>query len=431
MGTRYGTCFLFLFISRRVFVPKYDIACVGAGMAGLAAAALLTKAGKTVCLMDPADSAGGCVAAHEIAGFRFAAGPTMTYGFEPGGILQRLFADLELSANASSSFPGYQVVMPEHRISVSGDPRETLEELIREFPNEMNGLTRLYREVQKLAERSSKSRFSSYFLCQRTAAAYLQSYRFGSSVIAFFDVQSRFFFGSPLQRLPLATLVLMLTTAPHHLPEGFTRIADQLLSIVQQQNGTWYHGEPFPELEFRANRIAMIRTSRGIIEPRTVLLNVPDERSESILFLGIRDEVVPVGMLQNVLCLTDDERVDDHYTLSLSPGDDRMAAPTGMRSLTAAFSPALAFDQPVDTFVNRITPIIPFLQDFLITSSMADPHARRFPIPPAVTVQPSTYRFGRPLLSSCSVKNLKIIPDSVSSLLSSVLTAQAVAEKLT
>lgn len=419
-----------MFILAEGGVPKYDIACVGAGMAGLAAAALLTKAGKSVCIMDPADSAGGCVAAREISGFRFTAGPAITYGFEPGGILQKLFSDLDLSASSTSSFPGYQVVIPEHRITVSGDPRETLEELFREFPDETSGLTRLYRDVHKLSERSSKSRLWSYFLRQRNAAAYLTSYRFGRSIIAYLDVQSRFFFGFSLQRVPLASLVLMLTTAPHYLPGGFTRLADQLLSAVQQQNGTWYHGEPYPELLFHANRITGIKTSRGIIEPHTVLLNVPGERSESILSLGIRDEVVPVGMLPNVLCLAEDERFGDYYTLSLSPGDDRLAAPTGMRSLTAAFSPSIAFDQAGDSFMRRITPVVPFLHDFLVTSSMQDPHTRRFPLPPAVTVQSSEYRVGRPMLTPCSVKNLKIVPDSVRTLLPAVFTAQTVAEKL-
>lgn len=430
MGNRYGTCFLFLFMLAEGGVPKYDIACVGAGMAGLAAAALLTRAGKTVCLMDPADSAGGCVVAQEIEGFRFTAGPTLTYGFEPGGILKKLFSDLGLSASAASSSPGYQVVIPDHRISVSGDPRETLEELVREFPDERHGLTKLYHEVHKLSERSSKSRLSSYLLRQRTAAAYLHSYRFGKSVTAYFDVQSRFFFGSTLQHLPLASLVLMLTTAPHHLPGGFTRLADQLLSIVQEKNGDWYPGDPFPELLFRANRITGIRTSRGIIEPRSVILNVPGERADSILFLGIPDEVVPVGMFPNVLCLAEDERFGDYYALSLSPADERLAAPAGMLSMTAVFSPAKVFDQTIDSFVSRITPVVPFLHEFLVTSSMQDTHARQVPLPPSVAVKSSEYRVGRPMLSPCSVKNLKIIPDSARFLLPAVFTAQAVAEKL-
>ncbi len=411
-------------------MQKYDIACVGAGMAGLAAAALLTKAGRTVCLMDPADNAGGCVAAHETAGFRFTPGPTMTYGFEPGGILQKLFSALDLSVNAAGSFPGYQVVMPEHRVTVSADPQETREELIREFPDEMNGLTRLYSEVHKFSDRSSKSRFYSYFLRQRTAAAYLQSFAFGRNIISYFEVQSRFFFGYSLQHMPLASLVLLLTRAPRYLPGGFTQLADQLLSIVQQKNGTWYHGEPFPELQFRSNRITGIRTSRGIIEAGTVLLNVSGDQAESTVFLGIRDEVVPVGMLPNVLCLAGDERFNDYSTLSLSPGDDRIAAPAGMRSLTAVFPSATTIDQSADSFVSRISPLVPFLQDFLVSSSIQDTHARNFPLPFQTNVKLSEYRAGRQMLSPCPVKNLKIIPDNVRALLPAVYTAQTMAEKL-
>jgi hypothetical protein len=45
-------------------------------------------------------------------------------------------------------------------------------------------------------------------------------------------------------------------------------------------------------------------------------------------------------------------------------------------------------------------------------------------------VQPSEYRVGRPMLTPCSVRNLKIVPDSVRTLLPAVFTAQTVAEKV-
>ena len=420
-----------MFILAEGSVPKYDIACIGAGMAGLATAALLTRAGKAVCLMDPADSAGGCVAAQEIEGFRFSAGPTISYGFEPGGILQKLCYDLDLSVGGTNAFPGYQVVMPGHRITVSGDPRETLEELIREFPDEIQSLTKLYRDVQRLSERSSKSSFSRYVLRLRNADAYLQSYGFRTNLRAYFDVQSRFFFGCSLKQIPLASLVLMLTTAPHYLPEGFTLLADQLLSIIQQQNGTWYHTEPYPELMFRNNRITGVRTSQGIIEPHTVILNAPDERAESILFIGIRDEVIPVGMRPTVLCLAEDELSSDYYALSLSQSGARMAAPVGMSSLTAEYPPSPGREPTADSFMPAIASVVPFLKDFQVISAMQDPRERRFPLPSAVTVQSSEYGFGRPMIAPCSVKNLKIVRDSVRALLPAVFTARSLAEKLT
>ncbi len=411
-------------------MPKYDIACIGAGMAGLTVAALLTRAGKAVCLMDPAESAGGCVAAQEISGFRFTAGPTITYGFEPGGILQKLCYDLDLSVGATNAFPGYQVVFPEHRITVSGDPRETLEELVREFPDETHGLAKLYRDVHRLSERSAKSSFSRYILRRRNADAYLQSYGLCASLQAYFDVQSRFFFGCSLKHIPLASLVLMLTTAPHYLPEGFTLLADQLISIIQQQNGTWYRSEPYPELLFRGSRITGVRTSQGIIEPHTVILNVPDERAETILFIGIRDEVIPVGMRPNVLCLADDMLSSDYYALSLSQAGARMTAPMGMSSLAAEYLPSPGIEQTADSFMPAIVSVVPFLQEFQVISLMQDLQKRRFPMPPAVTVRSSEYRFGRPMLASCSIKNLKIVRDSVRALLPAVFTARSLAEKL-
>ena len=410
-------------------MPKYDIACIGAGISGLATATLLAKTGKTVCLIDPADRPGGCIAPQELAGFRYAPGPPITYGFEPGGILQKLFADLGLPVSATSPCSGYQVVMPDHRISVSGDLQETLDELCREFSDTKSGLTKLYREVRDLSERSSKSRLSSYVYRKRSAAAYLESYQFNKSILSYFDVQSRFFFGYTLQQMPLASLILMITRAPRYIPGGFAGIADQLLSLFQQR-GTWYQNEPFPELQARSNRITGINMSREHIETRTVILNVPGDQRESILLLGIRDQVVPVGMFPIALCIEKGEYVGNYYSLFLSPVDDPTSAPAGMRSLIAAFPSGHSQDQPVDVFMNRISTVIPFLQEFHVHASMQDAVAMRCSLPPAVTVKPSVSRSGRSFLTHCSAKNLMIIPDSVRSILPALSTARNLALKL-
>jgi hypothetical protein len=102
----------------------------------------------------------------------------------------------------------------------------------------------------------------------------------------------------------------------------------------------------------------------------------------------------------------------------------------GMRSLTAMFPPEQALDQSIESIMSRITPVVPFLQDFQVISSVLDPHARQFPIPNSVTVQSSSYRVGRPMLTPCSLKNLKIVPDSVRTLQPALFTAQILAEKL-
>ena len=411
-------------------MQKYDVACIGAGIASLTTAALLSKRGKAVCLLDPADGAGGCVSAVEIGDFRFTAGPAITYGFEPGGALHKLCVDLDLSTGATTSFPGYQVVMRDHRITISGDPRETLDELIREFPAGRQGLTRLYSDVLNRAERGSKSKLASWLLRNRTAAAYLRSFRLANDLTAFFDVQTRYFFGTSLQHVPLSLFVRMLSTAPHFLPGGFTRLADQLISIVQQHNGEWFHREPFPELQFRNSRISCIKTSRGLIEPRSVILNVPGDQHETTRFFGIRNDVVPVGMLSNVLCLDDEMKSEDYYSLSVSSNEDKMAAPGGMRSLTAVFPHENVTSGTTASLLDKIAMVVPFFRENLVSSAELDHQTRWFELSASARVRSTEYRPGRAMLTSSAVNNLRIIPDSVRLMVPAVFTAQIVAGKL-
>jgi len=94
-------------------------------------------------------------------------------------------------------------------------------------------------------------------------------------------------------------------------------------------------------------------------------------------------------MFPVALCVEKGEYTGNYYSLFLSPVDDLTSAPAGMRSLIAAFPSGHAQDQPVDDFINRISTVIPFLQEFQVHASMQDADARRFSLPPAVTVKPS------------------------------------------
>src|SRR5262249_57979689 len=56
-----------------------DVAVVGGGLAGLAAAAYLGRAGRKVTLFERSRSLGGRAATHENGGFRFNIGPHALY----------------------------------------------------------------------------------------------------------------------------------------------------------------------------------------------------------------------------------------------------------------------------------------------------------------------------------------------------------------
>ncbi|MFT4644170.1 MAG: phytoene dehydrogenase-like protein, partial [Planctomycetota bacterium] len=50
---------------------KYDVVIIGAGVSGLTSAALLSKAGLSVCVLDKAQHAGGYLQGFTRKGFRF------------------------------------------------------------------------------------------------------------------------------------------------------------------------------------------------------------------------------------------------------------------------------------------------------------------------------------------------------------------------
>ena len=409
-------------------MPKYDLAVVGAGLAGLSAAAMCARAGKKVLLTDPAGAAGGCLRAVEHEAFRFSGGHDLTYGLEAGGVLQSLHTSLGIAPGGPVHDVTYQVALPDQRITVAADFRVTMEELRREFPAQIDTFARLYREVRALALKSSKSRIAPYLYNWRSAKAFLQSHNFSAEATAYFDVQSRFFFGRPVFELSLASFILMLDAAPRTLPGGFSRLAAQLMSIIVERGGRVLMNEPWPELLLRGSRLSGIKTSDGAMELQSAVLNASWAKRDRTVFFGVREEALPVGMERNLLCLPDYARPADFFFLSLSgPGED---APSGMRSGTATFHGTVPRDAAPAALRERIERIIPFLSDFLVLFDERDTDARRFPLPDRLLGKKRGSDDGSLPQVFAPLRNLSLIYDSPYCVQQTVRSAQLLASKL-
>src|ERR1044072_534344 len=71
--------------------PEYDVIVIGAGVGGLTAAALLSKAGYSVCVLEKEPHAGGYLAGFRRKDFRFDTAIHWLNQCMPGGMACKIF----------------------------------------------------------------------------------------------------------------------------------------------------------------------------------------------------------------------------------------------------------------------------------------------------------------------------------------------------
>ena len=74
----------------------YDVVVVGAGIAGLTSAAILSKQGLSVTLVESHTQSGGCAGTFKRKDYIFDVGATQVAGLEIGGIHSKIFAFLDI-----------------------------------------------------------------------------------------------------------------------------------------------------------------------------------------------------------------------------------------------------------------------------------------------------------------------------------------------
>ncbi len=362
-------------------MPKYDAVILGAGVAGCAVAALLAKAGKRVLITDPAKEPGGSSASVELQGIRFSGWPMCTYGFEEGGAWHSMLREIGLPQSAGGPGTSYQVALPGRRITVSPDPGATLEELRREYPSEIDALSRFYRDMAALNGRMTRSRVWSFVARRRRAGDVLRSYGFSRELQAFFSAASFVFFGRTVQDLALSELVRLAVTAPRVITDGFDRIAEELRGFVVRHGGECRLGEPWPELLVRRSRLEGIQSVQGRIELRSAVLNVPWHVQEAALFSVVREEVLPVGMLDTVIVANEYDRPEEAFLLSVEPQTSAGPSDGRIRPLKAFFSHLPHPGAATEGLIRKISDIIPFLADFTQASALRAGEDRTMSVP--------------------------------------------------
>ena len=116
---------------------RLDVVVVGAGIAGLTAAALLAQEGLTVELLEAHQQSGGCAGTFRRGPYTFDVGATQVAGLEPGGSHQRLLAHFGLPLpQATPLDPACVVDLADGRppVRIWRDPARWNAEREQQFP---------------------------------------------------------------------------------------------------------------------------------------------------------------------------------------------------------------------------------------------------------------------------------------------------------
>jgi C-3',4' desaturase CrtD len=100
----------------------YDVAVIGAGIAGMATAARLQAHRLNTVVLEAHGHVGGCAGFFRRQNFAFDVGATTLVDFEPGGVGGELLADIGMKSLPSEVLPGYRAWLPDRVVNLYRDP---------------------------------------------------------------------------------------------------------------------------------------------------------------------------------------------------------------------------------------------------------------------------------------------------------------------
>ncbi len=133
--------------------PYYDVVVIGAGMGGLTATAMLSKAGYSVAVVDAANQAGGYLAGFHRNKFRFDTAIHWLNQCNAGGIIHTVFETIGTDyPKAISQKRIKRFIGDEHSYLLTDNPDELKIELQQKFPHEKEGIERFFKDAKQLGQ---------------------------------------------------------------------------------------------------------------------------------------------------------------------------------------------------------------------------------------------------------------------------------------
>ena len=137
--------------------PYYDVVVIGAGVGGLTSAAMLSRVGYSVVVLDAAAQAGGYLSGFHRNRFRFDTAIHWLNQCNPGGMVHTVFETI------GSDYPKVttqkrikRYLGDNHDYLLTSNPDELKQQLQAEFPDDKDGIERFFKDAKQLGEQMTK-----------------------------------------------------------------------------------------------------------------------------------------------------------------------------------------------------------------------------------------------------------------------------------
>jgi hypothetical protein len=284
----------------------YDVILLGSGLSGLLAAAVLARRGRRVLVLkeaDPSDTASGSPGPRDAS----VEGPLLLTEFEREGLYDRLFMEVGLSLATLKqegkifrrTDPPFQIILPGHRLNFYQKAENRMEELGREFPENLSDIRSFFNEVNQwgpllrayylsngktpanLKDRVLRIRDD---LDRKMKVAGLQRKR-ASGFLNRFHLDQEFFRGmeallflftglrlEEASEFELLMVMALLGRDVVGLPLGATGLSDLLAGVIQKFQGEVVSSIRIKELMFHQKTVRQIRTERETVRVEGALI---------------------------------------------------------------------------------------------------------------------------------------------------------------
>jgi C-3',4' desaturase CrtD len=378
----------------------YDVAVIGAGIAGLTAAALLQNDGAKVLLLEQHDKPGGCAGYFDVddvvlGRFRFDVGATVALGFDAHGLHRRVFDRLSVHDYEAELLDGLRVVLPGYEIFMARDSAVWRKQR-RKLPGNRAGQELFWRIQGLVADAGWNALKRLPSLPMQTSRDWLRALRLAHPDLAPMLPFLRSTVGDVLrfsrvendrEFVALVNLALMITVQEEahrtpftngcagldlwrhgswHLRGGMGEISRLLMAAFERDDGTAYFGQRVEKIrpltsggfEIEVRNRESVRAAKVVanvplhnvadmveLPPRAVrnvskLAERTQERWGAVtLYAALREEAVPATtpLHQQVLLDYEAQPGDGRDVfLSLSAPGDEAQAPHGWRTLTVS-----------------------------------------------------------------------------------------------